>query len=806
MRVLALILPLLLLFPMTPAFAKIDMERAAKIYKKLAPKKILVPVFYGYEQVAEVYMTADMRIERAGLDDWITENMDAESRSAFKNSGAWLSLDEGFYGLAYDAAEGVLRLHPDPARMKNINIGLRDAPSAVDIVLPAKASAFLNFRGGQEYLHEGAGETGRQPLRLDLDGAVNVENWVLEGRGGYFEDDASREWRRGDVRMVHDFPDRMLRLAAGDLSYPVTSFQSYQPMLGVSLARNFSLQPYRITTPSGETSFVLSSASSVDIFVNGRKIRSLRLDPGTYDVSDFPVAEGGNDVALVITDGAGNVETKSFSLLGDQALLKKGLHEYAYNFGIESRTEDGRKVYDGGRPSLSLFHRFGFSDTATAGISAQGDVAVRQTGVFALKAFPVGNIGAEAAVSHMNHYGGGSAVRTTFRRLNARKSSEFSALAGWRSAGFAALGQTAQPVNPAAFETAARYSRTVMESLGVGIGGRYRFGRGEFEDDWSYSLNLSKPVTREIFLTVSAEYQHAAGAGVFFSLAWSPVLSRHSVTSSVDSRNGRKEVEWQYRADHDVQSWRMSAGLAHENGEGLQATGSAAYNGYRAEASLRHDIVTGADNDETRSRSQLFFGTALVYAGGQAALSRPVTDSFILLTPHKALAGQKIGVNPAAYGAANDTAYQAEADGLGAAVLPGNTSYMYRSVKIDARNLPVGYDIGRDFYMVMPSYKSGTLLTVGNAANIYADGYLVFMDGRPASFLGGVIRKLDDEKPVKQEFFTNAAGRFRITRLEPGAYEIILGNLQNAPVHIDIPEQPAGRFDAGTIFIPENKA
>jgi outer membrane usher protein FimD/PapC len=72
-------------------------------------------------------------------------------------------------------------------------------------------------------------------------------------------------------------PTRMLRYQAGELSYPIASLQRYRPLVGVGVARQFDLQPYRVTQPGGRTGFTLESTSTVDVYVNGTLVAKAEI-------------------------------------------------------------------------------------------------------------------------------------------------------------------------------------------------------------------------------------------------------------------------------------------------------------------------------------------------------------------------------------------------------------------------------------------------------------------------------------------------------------------------------------------------
>src|SRR3546814_18309009 len=84
------------------------------------------------------------------------------------------------------------------------------------------------------------------------------------------------------------------------------------------------LQPYQSVRPTGRQSFFLRRPSTVEVMVNGQLMRRVRLDPGPYDLSDFPTGYGANDVRLNIVDDTGKAETLRFNMFFDQNQLDIG--------------------------------------------------------------------------------------------------------------------------------------------------------------------------------------------------------------------------------------------------------------------------------------------------------------------------------------------------------------------------------------------------------------------------------------------------------------------------------------------------
>jgi len=783
-----------------------------------APVTITVPVIGSGNAVAYAGMTVQgdiFRIDAADLRPWAEKNLShtaLEKFDALAHTDGMLTVgqteDAGF-SISYDENQAALAIKAQPEALQTRALSLRGQylPAGQDLVLPSDLSGFANFRAGQDYVHEGSGAVGRQPFVLDIDGAINLQSWVLEGQGDYLENNA-RRWRRGDIRLVRDWPRSMVRLAVGDLSYPVAGYQSFQSMAGIGIARNFSLQPYRVTEPTGQTSFILTSPSRVEIYVNNQKIRTLQLQAGPYDLSDFPIADGANDIRLVITDASGRVEEKNFPLLGNQKLLARNLHEYAYNIGVESHEENREIRYDTGNPVLSAFHRYGFTDTLTAGLSLQGDKTVQQIGSDIVKAFDWGTLSLTGAISHAKAAGEGFATQLEYGYQDIDSRQNFAFVAEYTGAHFASLGNNT-PDNNMSWQISTRYSRPIWNDFNMNVGGRYRFTRNGGDNDWNYSLYLNRVIYGSISTNIGFEQRRRDGAGIMLGFTWTPMNKNsngnHTFTASANTLEDTRDLDWNW---YDNNHWQVGAGLADDD-KSMRAEGNVAYTGYRAVATARHDIArlsapsanaAGGTGHWMERRTRITAGTAIAFAGDHVALSRPVESGFIMLTRKNNLKNHAIGVDPQT-AADQTTEYEARIDALGPAVLPDAVPYMYRQVRVDVRNVPVHYDIGQDQFTVQPSYKSGTLIDIGSNANIYADGYLLLPGGEPAAMAAGIITSSNKEFG-DQEFFTNAKGRFRITSLQPGDYTLVLSAFPKQPVYFKIDRNaPPGAFRVGNLTL-----
>ena len=186
-------------------------------------------------------------------------------------------------------------------------------------------------------------------------------------------------------------------------------------------------------------------------------------------------------------------------------------------------------------------------------------------------------------------------------------------------------------------------------------------------------------------------------------------------------------------------------------------------------------------------------GTAIVMADGQFALSRPVTNSFAIISSNSDV-NFDIAADPQTGFGGTETNYLAKSGALGPAVINNITPYYNRRIKVDAPDAPAGTSIGGQVIALNSGYRGGYRIGVGSDANVSIVGNLVDRDGDPVSLATGTVvaRDGDGWKDVGL-FFTNRAGRFFIEGLAKGqTIEIRLDGQNAATATLTLPGDALG--------------
>lgn len=701
----------------------------------------------------------------------------------------------------FDQSQLALYLTVPPAlRRTNVVDALGVPPEAANALPISIISGYVNVLGGNDIIWAGQEPTGRQPLRLSLDGALNGAGWVLEGQADVLEG-GNPGFQRRDVRLVRDDPANALRYIVGDISIPVSgAFQALVPLGGVSVSRNFSLQPYRVTRPTGEFSFFLERPSQVEIYINGVRVQQLRLEAGPQDIRSLSLATGSNDIQLIITDDLGQVQRLDFSTALAGNLLAPGLQQFSYNLGFPSGTVQGQRQYDWSQPQLALAYRWGTTGTLTLGGYLQATPSFQMVEADGIWASALGNWGWDVALSHRGEVGVGMAARVQYERPTKAEDMAQRSLrmtAEYRDDRFTTL--TSPDPSQDWLQVSAAYGQRLFNSASLNLGGSYSLGR-TVPNTYSLNLGLSQTLSSGLSGSLNANYsrttQSREEVRVFLGLSWLLPAQRQSLglnTNLSNTSRAGNQLQWRRSPDQSLMATGWSLNL-NQTGDQYGVLGEMNYTDYRFDLKLSQAWDSSFNTSTaTTHATRLTFGTALVFADGHFGWSRPITNSFVLVVPRNNWRGQRIGVNPSGNG------YAAVVNAFGPAVIPDLQPYYVSRLRLEALEAPLGYDLGPSEWVVWPSYRSGTLILAGTDATAFVRGVLVDASGEPLGLQGGEVVSLSDASWPVQGFFTNRVGRFALMGFGPGRYEIRLRDY--APIEFEIAPDQSGLVDLGTLVI-----
>jgi outer membrane usher protein len=634
---------------------------------------------------------------------------------------------------------------------------------------PAGFSAFLTARSSIDYVHKSqTGQPGFDNASIVLTGAVRAAGIVAETLALWRPGQAGPDLQRQASRLVYDDAASPLRFIAGDLAIVPTLFQNAPDAAGLAIVRSYQLlQPMRIVRPSGGQSFQLTVPSTVDILVNGRSARRIRLEPGNYNVRDFPFAQGGNDIRVLVDQGAGPREVLHYSVFYDTSQLQKGLDEFAVYAGVKSDLGPSGPVYSNDW-LVSGFYRRGLTDTLTGGGDFQADAKTAMGGVNGLWSSRLGVFNGDFALSRAQGYGIGWAGSLTFERLFAGAGT-FDLRFETRSRNFAPLGAL-PPSNPFAWEASGAISRSFNDRFYAGADVSYSKGRGALPSRAYYRANAGLQLARRLELEIDGTYEHSpeySGFSVFATLTFR-FTERSTGRAEYDSRYRRGRLAYSTFQGQDVGAWDFSVDANHSvTGGDFNAVGN--YTTERAIFGLTH-FTTWDEGFKTITdqRTSTRAAFSLAFADGKLALARPILNGFAMIEPHGSAGTGTLVVNP------TEDGHLAASGPLGPAVIPDLGAYSEREVFIETSGMPVGYDIGPGAYRFEAPYRAGYRIVVGSDYWMTASGRLLRVDGSPLTYTSGEAQDVEEPGHATVTFFTSSDGRYSISGVKPGRWRLTM--------------------------------
>lgn len=631
-----------------------------------------------------------------------------------------------------------LTIPPKLKRVQALSLNRQPPVNRQEALPPEPFSAYTNLFGSHS-LSEGS--TGLHHFTSET--AVHLQNWVLYNRSDW---DSDTRFADPELTLYHDFTGPLIRIKTGHFRPQTGGFQQSGLFQGVSLERYFALSPDRVQPPSSGQTFFLQEESTLEVWVNHRLVQTLKLQAGRYNLQDFPFYSGINRIDLEITGTSGSRESLTFFQSYNRILLEKGSMDFHLSAGVSPWT--------GEEWLLTANQAYGLQDTLNVNWNLQGNEKKQLAGLGFQWATDLGNIQVDGAAAVRNGSYKDWAIRGSYRLMlhsfpaapvpsfNLRyQGRDFSVNTGesplqWDSA----LSIQQRISSKMSLQGSVNYSRYWDEEASWQINGILQI---PFHPRAGFSVRFHSRIDDNIENSLSLLLQ-IRNAGGNSSLSY-----RQDLSESIS------QVDFQQRFPHAGAS--VSASMTGE--ELLQSQVS--WQGNRLEASGAFQL-SDPYSDPTPGGS-IRYGTALAYAGGIFALSRPIHDSFAIILPRYGLAGRPVGVNP-------QPRYEAKSGFLGPAVISNIPSYQYRTLHtklLDYREEDLLLAGSGDFSL-FPLWRSGTLIYLGQPPLIQLNCTLRDEQNQPLLWQAGKIMGNETE----QWFFTDQEGLALIYDLEPGLYEI----------------------------------
>ena len=691
-----------------------------------------------------------------------------------------------------------------PIKMRvptEITIGRRrkekQYPAKSELAQPARVSAYTNLDAIFDY--DAYSKDSKQ--RLSAESVVNINGVVLENRNTW-RNDREQALSRESTRVVIDDPVSLHRYTLGDVSTEYRNYQQGMRIAGLKIEKKSELNPYLKTKPASEQIFSLERDSEVNIYINGFLKDKKKLDAGEYSLTDLRLEAGVNKVRLEITDEKGKQTEQLFSLLNDQSLLSSGTSSYAVQVGMPAYRLAQDYHYDRSTTLVSGHYKTGITEQLTADASFITDGKNIQVGVNALMPTEVGRLSGRVSQLRVASHQQGFAIGGDYQyTAPAQKKDpvQFSVSGDFFDKEFSALSYDLEKKQLYSADNTGVESRLHV-SMGKKIANRVHASvniqretsYAKNDAMYSASLGLSQSFKQGGSISAQIRYQNNQQKDKSVNLRLNLPLAQEnkstrqtSLTTSYNSLNQRLINTFFIRPKDNTGLDSVGASLSSHSGKGSHTlSANVSYRGNIAEVGFSQS-VTKMDQSaqQYQARSSAKVRTAISFADGNFAISKPIRDSFAIV------AGPENQQKNIAVARGNSSFSRSEGNELPdhyQSLIQKNitpavinvSSYHYNTINVDSAALPLGSDLDSTEFELKAGYKQGYLLKAGGEQGVIVDATLVNKKDQPLVLKGGQLVRVDKKsKPIA--FFSNRTGRIRLISVPPGKYRLELFDSQN---------------------------
>lgn len=519
-----------------------------------------------------------------------------------------------------------------------------------------------------------------------------------------------------DTTITRDFPDRLLRLQAGDTFTASRPYGGNVAFAGVRLGTEFSLQPMRPTQPLP----VIAGSSQVpavaDIFQDGQFIGRQPLPAGRFLLEELPVVSNTGEISVVVRDVLGREVRLSQPFITSPQLLAAGLDRYSIAVGVlRERLDSGSTRYGATMASLDWQRGLTAGLSAHAHAEASADFLSAGLGAFT-SATQLGITGIDLTLSQS---GTDEGHRITFSHEYSRRGFSMGLTQQWTRGAFRELGGLTNPMHP-------RSQSRVFAGFDLGRLGSLSLAGFFIEGTRTRQVyTLAHQMQLPGGLTLVSQYLHTESdnpaRAASLALVWplgTRMVAQHQLQLS------------EHTSPRNVLSVQQSPPPGMGTGWRAAVSDDSALELGIAHTHPRLRLAVDLLHDRNGTSSRVEASGSLGWVDGTLFASRRIEGSLALVE----VPGQA-GVRVYA-----ENQLVGETDASGRLIVPGLRAYERNQLRIDARDLPLDTRVESLKLDLVPAFRSAAAGTFSVMRSRSATLTLLTPDGNPVPTHAEILR------------------------------------------------------------------
>ena len=498
---------------------------------------------------------------------------------------------------------------------------------------------------------------------------------------------------------------------------------------GVSLTKNFSLDPYYLKGPNLSVSDLLSTPSTAQMLLNGTRAgEEMKFGSGGMQLINLPLPPGANTVELQITDADNQVRSIQIPFYVSARLLAPGVDQYSYSAGF-ARQALGEQSFSYGSPALLAFHNVGITPWLTAGGRAEASATVANAGPMAIMTLGLlGELDVSAALSYSRGvigYGGAAEYGYQGRMFGGGVSVRYQS-SDYTTVVSAPSGETPMIVGSAAVGI----RQKLLGSLSAGASCSLLWN-GTWQGLIALSYSRQLWDSMDLLAILGAQLQ--AGQAQLSGFVGLRLLIGDSLASLTDTLNTganaistgiQRSVSRGNGFGYDV---NLTESNDAQNASTLLFDGNAELN-YHGPFGI-YSAAAAYSQEQSQLSYELDMQGSMVIIDNTFHLAQPILDSFALVRVN-GLKGVRVTYSTQDVGVT---------DAAGTALVTGLSSYADNQLGIEQADIPMDYTIDAYMRSISPAYRGGGVVDFNPRRFKALSGTLFFVTGEkraPAQYAG----------------------------------------------------------------------
>jgi len=580
----------------------------------------------------------------------------------------------------------------------------------------------------------------------------------------------------------------LTRVTIGDVSPAVGVGSTASRLLGVQWARRYEFDPSIATQPTFALTGQALTPSTVDVFVDGIRVRTFSVAPGWFDLRDLSYFSGLRNVDIVVRDRAG-VESRSTL---PYYFATEMLAANRDTFDLSAGTNQGAAT---AKPwVVALNYRRGINDYFTLGGASELKAAYQTARIDAgFRHEALGTLFGTVAVSKATGNDIARYVSLAHNWSSGRLSSQIAATKQDPMFGVDADAPTfAKPVRQ-------RLSANASVSLDHQRSVSFNFARSSYAvaaQDSVASLRVAQGWGRgsNVWMTVSRSMQDGQRASAIALGVSIPIGDRWSVSATHAAQSGTPGTTNLRAARSDGDDGWTNLRLAAEH----RATGST------LDGFIQHPLPFGIVSLSGRAEQygsttdlsgEARLAGAVAWAEGRAWTAPPIAQAFAIVDS-AGIAGVRVMHNNQLVGRTN---------GEGQLLLPNLAAYAANQVRIDDRDIPLEIELAAVQQDVSPRLNAGAKVKFAGKRVAAVAGTLRVDDSSGIQSLVTAARLTVTNGNNTVVSSTDDQGGFYLENLQPGTWTLSALNRKTTCVAvITLPDPLPSFIDAGVLPCIQN--